>query len=802
MSTGILLQRDNQAGSDLKHGMMLASARACGIFSQKYKGDKLLMDRRLFLKATGVGMLGTALGDLSLGSFTLEKALAAAKKAGATAIPTFCSMCGPTAGCGIYAFVKNGRFTKIAGMEESPINRGAVCPKGHSAPQWVYSPDRLKYPLKRVGEKGEGKFKKITWEEAVKTVAGKLLEQKAKYGPESLAILSPAFRSYNPYLYRLLTAHGSPNYAHSGICAMQIAFACMHTIGFWPSPDIAESDLVIYWGKQPIYSGPAMAGSKNLVKAKQRGAKIISIKPTVEPDVGMADTWLPVRPGTDAALALAMLNVVINQDLIDKEFVKKYCYGFDKLKVHIQQYTPEWAEKITGITSEQIQETARSYALTKKAVIDLGNGLEHAPAASDAIRSIAILIAITGHLDRPGGNTSGGPFGGPSNMPHPLGITLKERYTREMVDKLVAPEFPKALQPFLEGTSSAYYSVINSVLTEKPYPIRTIIAPGTQPTVSNRGSKRVVEALKKLNFYVVADVSRTADMKYADIVIPVATPYETDHPFESRGNWIMARNKVIEPLGDYKSIYELILDLGVEMGYAADFWNGSMVDAMNYQLQPFKISIDELRKRQTGIEYDLQPRKYENYDFFLKMKSARLSGEPFLPHGKVEIYNTTFEQNNINPLPEWREPPESLTGTPELTEKYPLILSDYHTSNCYTGSWQRNVPYLREIQPEPALHIHPDTAAERGIKNGDWVTVESPHGWMKVKADIFPGIRPDIVMILHGWWQGCKELGLDDYPLLDGGANVNIMYSVDPEKAFDPLITAMSSQTLVQVKKA
>lgn len=760
------------------------------------------MNRRSFLKTTGSGMLGIALGNAASLSFTFDEAMAAAQKAGETAIPTFCGMCGPSAGCGIYAFVKDGRFTKVAGMEESPTNRGALCPKGHSAPQWVYSQDRLKYPLKRTGKKGEGKFKRITWDEAIKIVSDKLKEQKKKYGPESLAILSPARRSYSPYLTRLLTAHGSPNYAHSGICAMQIMFALTHTIGAWARPEIEKSDLIIYWGKQPIYSGPAMAGAKNLVKAKQRGAKIISIKPSMEPDAGLADVWLPVRPGTDAALALAMLHVVINEDLIDREFVEKYCYGFEKLKDHIQHYSPEWAEKITGVSSEHIRETARAYATTKKASIELGNGLEHAPAASDAIRSIGILIAITGHLDRPGGNVAGGPFGPPGAMPMPRGITLSERYTQEMVDKLVAPEFPKSFQPFFEGATSAYYSVIDSVLTKDPYPVRTIIAPGTQPTVSTRGSKRVVEALKKLDFYVVADVARTADMNYADIVIPVATTYETDHPFETRGNWIMARNRVIEPLGDYKSMYELMLDLGVALGYGSDFWNGDMKDCMNYQLQPFKMTIDELRKHRTGIVYKLLPQKYENYDSLFNKKSARLSGEPFLAHGKVEIYNTSFEKQGISPLPEWKEPPESLTGTPELTGRYPLILSDYHTSNCYTASWQRNVPFLREIQPFPALHIHPDTAAERGIKDGDWVVVESPHGWIKVKAEFFPGIRPDTVMLLHGWWQGCKELGYEDFPILDGGANVNIMYSVEPEKAFDPLITAMSSQTLVQVKKA
>jgi anaerobic selenocysteine-containing dehydrogenase len=412
--------------------------------------NQWLMDRRSFLKTAGSGVLGIALGSTASFSFTFDEAMAAAQEAGETAIPTFCGMCGPTAGCGIYAFVKNGRFTRVAGMEESPINRGAICPKGHSAPQWVYSQDRLKFPLKRVGEKGEGRFKKISWNEAIKIVSDKLREQKEKYGPESLAILSPARRSYSPYLYRLLNAHGSPNYAHSGICAMQIAFALMHTIGVWPGPETDKSDLIIYWGKQPIYSGPTMSGAKNLVKAKQRGAKIISIKPSVEPDVGFADIWVPVRPGTDAALALAMLNVVINEDLIDKEFVKKYCYGFDKLKVHVQKYPPEWAENITGVSSEQIKETARTYATTKKASIDLGNGLEHAHSASDAIRSVGILIAITGHLNRPGGNVAGDPFGMPGTMPTPIGITLRERYTQEMVEKLVAPEFPKAFVSLLQ----------------------------------------------------------------------------------------------------------------------------------------------------------------------------------------------------------------------------------------------------------------------------------------------------------------------------------------------------------------
>lgn len=732
---------------------------------------------------------------------TWEEAQALAQKNGEQVVPTFCAMCGPTPRCcGIYAFSKDGRFLRAAGMRESPMNRGALCPKGQASAQWVHSPERLKVPLKRVGAKGEGKFEPITWDEAVEIVADKLKQQKEQYGPESLAILAPAFRTYNAYLKRFLVAHGSPNYGHSGICALQRAFSFSYTVGDWPVAEIAKSDLVIYWGRQPIHSGPVMNGPRMLLDAKRRGAKIVAVKPSVEPDSSKADIWIPVRPGTDAALALAMLHVVVTEDLIDHEFVKNWCYGYEQLQAHIQQYSPEWAESITGVTTEQIRRFARLYATTKRACIDLGNGVEHAPSSNDSIRAVAILIAITGHLDRPGGNVFNLRTPG---QPAPKGITLQDRVDQAMVDKLVAPEFPKAFQPFIEGTTSAYYSIFDSVLSESPYPVRAVIAPGTQPLVSNRGTKRVIKALQKLDFFVVIDVSRTAEMDYADIVIPVATPYETNFPFEAVDGHVMARNKVIEPLGDYHSIYQFFLDLGVKMGYGTDFWDGSMEAAMSDQLQPLGITYDELKRHPSGISFGKSGsgRSYENYEQVFKRRSPRLGGTPFLPHGKVEIYNTSFQEAGFNPLPVWREPPESLTGTPKLTEKYPLVLSDYHTSINFTASWQRNVPYLRELEPHPTLHIHPSAAASRGIRDGDWVSVTSPHGRLKVKAELYPGIRADTVMMLHGWWQGCKELGLDDYPLLRGGANVNSMYSVSRKKAFDPIITAMSSQTLVQVQK-
>jgi anaerobic selenocysteine-containing dehydrogenase len=779
------------------------------------------LTRRTMLAAAGAAGVGSALPGV-----------AQAAAAGDKLIPTFCAMCGPSAGCGIQAVVRDGKFVGIESWPEAPLNHGKNCPKAHAAPQWVYSEQRLKHPMKRIGAKGEGKFQRISWDEALDTVAAKLKEQKAKYGPESLAILSPAHRSYSNYLYRFLTAHGSPNYGHSGICAMQKGFTFSYTLGAAPRPDIDHTKLVLIWAKQPVYAGSSKGSVKQLLDAKARGAKVVAIKPTMEPDVALADIWVPIRPGTDAALALGMLHVIIGEKLYDAKFVEEWTFGFDKLAEHVRKHTPEWAERITGVAAKQIREVARLYATTKPACIDHGNGFEHAPSCNSAIRAVGILMAITGNLDRQGGDIfGGGPGGGAapagaagggrgaagqaagtaSETPAGRGATgrggrrslgLSERYTQEWVDKLVGPEFPKAFQPGGEGTSSAYYRIWESVLTGQPYPVRSIIAPGTQASVSTRGTRNVLDAMKKLDFYVVVDVTETADMAFADIVIPVATMYETDHPFETGEGWILARNKVIEPLGDYKSDYEFWIDLGVRMGYGKDFWNGSITECMNEQLSPYGVTLEELRAKPLGIALPARKPTYGKYAQVFASASTRLSRAPYLPEGKVAIYNTTFEANGFSPLPEWVEPPESPTATPELLAKYPLVFSDFHTSKVYNAGWLRNVPYLREVMPDPTLHIHTDTAKARGIAQGDWVIVESPHGSMKVKAEVNPGIRPDTVMALHGWWQGCKELGKPFYPLLRGGANANSMYSTDPKKAYDPVVTAMTSQTLVQVRKA
>jgi anaerobic selenocysteine-containing dehydrogenase len=262
--------------------------------------------------------------------------------------------------------------------------------------------------------------------------------------------------------------------------------------------------------------------------------------------------------GHRCALALAMLHVIITEERYDKNFVDRWCYGFPELKAHIRQYTPEWAAPITGIPADRIREISRIYSGARSACILAGNAFDQTVNANNALRAVASLIAITGNFDRPGGNVV--PVPGKAPMLKP--VHIRERYTQEWIDKLVGPELAPGMQPFIEGTSSAYFRCLDSVLTEKPYPPRTIIAPGLSRPSSPAERPHIIKALEKLDFFVVIDVMETASMPWADIVIPVATMYECDHPFEFTGSWLMARNKVVEPLGDYKSDYQFWLDLG------------------------------------------------------------------------------------------------------------------------------------------------------------------------------------------------------------------------------------------------
>jgi thiosulfate reductase/polysulfide reductase chain A len=733
-------------------------------------------------------------------------------------IPTFCHGCGAAKPrCGVLCHVKDGKFVRVEGNPEA-FNNGvkgstSLCAKGYSGMQYIYSPHRLKYPLKRVGERGEGRFERITWDEALETIATKLKETKALYGPESYAVLSPEFWPVlNTLGRRFLNVHGSPNYLHSAICATPRRSVAEATIGFsnWSTDDFGKSKLIVNWGANPENSAPNQGQPLAIVNALQSGTKLVDIRPMLDPLGAKADIWLPVRPGTDCALALAFLNVIIYEKLYDLDFVSNWCYGFDKLSEHVQKYPPEWAAPITGLAAGKIREVARLIGTLKPMFLKTGNGIgDQTTDGTSTIMATSLISAITGNLDISGGYYAA-PFPvGPSLIKLNRISTLGEKAPLDFVEKLVAPETPIWYQKagyWDGGPTGTYFTGLKSILTGKPYPIRVLNATCTNPLSATRNPQTVAEALKKVEFFFVMDVYWAPHVNYADIVLPACTDYEHSHQIhvknQPEGTWIGIYNKVVEPPGECRSDWQVYLDLAVKMGYGADFWNGDMDMCLREQLAPSGIKLEDLRRSPQGIfvkRTDPVPKpEYRRYDKLFKS----------LPHGKVQCYNELLggKENNdksgtLPYLPTYQGPPEGIAETPDLAKDYPLVISDVHAYRLCQHSFFNDLAYLRELEPYPWLRINPATAKRYGINNGDWVKVESPHGWCKFKAEYFEGIAPEVLMTRRGWCQACEELGLPAYPSFDGGSEVNNLYNTD-EKLFDKFHSQMAKQTLVKISRA
>ncbi len=739
-------------------------------------------------------------------------------QSGEKIIPTFCHGCGAAKPrCAILCHVVDGKFVRVEGNPEAFNNWGegctSLCAKGNTGPQFMYAPNRLQYPMKRVGAKGEGKFQRISWDEALDTIADKLKENKIKYGAESYGVLSPEFWPVLDTLgRRFLNVYGSPNYLHSAICATPRMAACRMTIGFssMAPDDWSKTRLIVNWGSNSENSGVNSEQPYAILNALENGARMIDIRPMLDPLGSKADLWLPVRPGTDGALALAILNTLIKEQLYDAEFVEQWCYGFDKLAAHVQAKTPEWAEKITGIPAEKILQAARLIGTVRPSFIKIGNGIgDQTNDGTAVVSAVCLISAITGNLDVPGGQFGGFPPAGPPLIKINQISKLTELVSNnDLVERLVAPEAPPWYQKMglmPHGPTSAYYKALMSVLTGKPYPLRALNTSCSNPLSATRNPKKVVEALKKLDFMFVVDVYHASHVDFADIVLPACTSYEHSHQISLKnvkeGTWLGIYNKIAEPPGEARSDWQIYLDLAVKMGFGQYFWNGDIDACLREQLASSGITLEELRASPRGIfikrTEPVQPPQYRKYSQLFKD----------LPHGKVQCYNEFMGGKDscdssvkLNYLPVYQGPPEGIAETPALAKEFPLVLSDVHAHRFSQHSYMHDVPYLREQQPYPWLKINPATARKYGIADGDWVKVESPYGWSKFKAEYFEGISPEVLMTKRGWWQACEELGLPGYGVFDGGSEVNNLYNADV-KLFDKFQSQMSKQTLVKISK-
>lgn len=691
------------------------------------------LGRRDFLKLAGTAGLGIA---LPLGEGL--KAFAEAEVSPALWDEvrfSSCAVCDNT--CGMLLHMKYDKIREIIGNPADLLGgEGKLCVKGASAMRTLYDPDRLKSPLKRTNPK-KGKdedpgWVKISWEEAFSTIGEKFGEAISNYGPQSALILG---RPKEPET-RLQKAIGTPNQVcHVDTCYLNHDMAWKVTWGAGRSwcLDLENAKYILSFGyDQPGKS--KMSHLKGFLKAKDNGAKVVVFDPCFSRTANMADEWFPVKPGTDLAITLAMMNVIISEELYDKEYVANYTHGFDQLAKHVQQYTPEWASEISTIAADDIRRIAREFATTKPAMIPTHKRDAGGPIYANSFglaQSEIILCALVGTVERPGG------FYIPRTPKVPK------------VDDFAPAEYPpmtekrrvdgQDLFPLVNKIRKGNFShLAQGMLSGKPYPVKVGIAKQYNVT-SFPNPDTIIEALKTLDFLVVVDILHNELCQLADIVLPDV------HFLEKKGSIQIRKYHALWP--------QIMLRDGVGALYDDKGW-GSIVNGILEAIgkPEFKVDwkgLEEARLKSAGTSKEYL--KAHN-GIWEDKKSPTGRTEFSTPTKKIELYSTALEKEGYEPLPAWHE------KLAKPTAEYPFyFLVNHHP-------WFRmcklvNDPLLMELQPENLLYMHPDAAEKIGVKTGDYVLVESPTGKsLKIAVNVTKRIRGDCVMTEHGYGHWSKEM--------------------------------------------
>ncbi len=681
-------------------------------------------------------------------------------------IRTACQSCHME--CGVLARVKDGRVIGIEGDPNHPMSRGFLCVKGRAEPERLYHADRLNYPLRRAGERGELKWERISWNEALDEIAEKLTAVKEKYGPESIASINGTGPRASLVCALIPYALGSPNNISVDlhICMAPTHLAervtMGHPITLEVGPDYGASNCIMVWGANPVASHPPRG--RDILEAKKRGAKLVVVDPRRTPLADAADLWLQLRPGTADALALSMINVIIEGELYDRTFVDSYCVGFDSLRERVKPFTPEMAAGITWLPAEAIRDAAVMYATTKPAVFHHRIGVEQDTNAAQTCRALAILVAITGNIDVKGGNLL------PTRM---KGHTISTTFAKPLVDaskRIGIKEYPlvtgaDAVPRFVPSPLA-----FDAMLTGKPYPLRALYCAGGNPIINAQNSRKVLKALLSLDLSVVADYFMTPTAEFADYVLPATSWLERDEVCDLNYMGVVcARQKVVEPLYDRWDDMKIVIELVKRIPWA------------DRKIVPWKDVREYLDHIVAGMGLTFEDLKEKEYITIRPVYRTYEKSGFNTPSGKVELYSSTFEKNGYDPLPDYKEPPESPVASPELLKEYPFILTTGGRSVTYFCSEGRQIGSLRKLGRDPVVDIHPEAAKEMGIADGDWVWIETPQvkgERVRLRAKLTTGINPRVVHAAYGWW----------YPEMPGPehgcfeSNINTVLTGDPPR--------------------
>lgn len=684
-------------------------------------------------------------------------------------VKSACGLC--NACCGVLIELEEGKPIRVRGNPESPSNRGGLCKIGRAALEYLYNPARLVHPLRRVGERGEGKWRQIPWDDAFALTAEALNKVKQESGPEAVVMVHGSAKGpMDTQLVRLGNAFGTPNVVCSDhVCWIPKMLALEFTFGFLPAADYAHPPAcVIVWGANIAATRSCIY--RNFAQAVSKGTKVIAIDPLQTGIAKASHLWLQIRPGSDLALALGMMNIVISEGLYDREFVEQWTVGFERLKSHVQAYPPERVARITWIPEELIVRAARLYATNKPGHVEWGNALDHGLNSFQTCRAIGILMAITGNIGVPGGEleTQGSGFRDcdPNSKSAQIDIHGRWSHEIELRHKLTKEERNKNVAAGLlpDFRYATPMSVVKGVLEEEPYPIRAMFIMASNPLTSWPNTRRTLQAMRKLDFLAVSDMFMTPTAAMADIVYPAATHLEYDGVQMNPIGTLAQMQRKVAQIGQCRSDHEIINGLARKLDLDPYFWK-NIDDFWDAILKPAGLTFEEFKDVNVYVGPG-RPKEYKRYE-----KSGFNT-----PSGKVEIYSSELEELGFEPLPEHHEPPEIPPLDSDLPKKYPLLCTTRKLEG-YRHSGGRQIPSLRTLHPDPLVHIHPDTAAMLRIENGDWVYIETARGRIKQRAEISSRVDPRVVVADYAWWFP-ERAETDLFGLAD--SSYNVLTSDDP----------------------
>ena len=739
-------------------------------------------------------------------------------------------------GCGVLAHIEDGKLVKIEGDPEHPWNQGRLCARCLAMTQYAYHPDRLTRPLKRVGKRGEGKWQEISWDEAFDLIEQRLGKIREESGPESVIFSMGTGRDIGPWICMLAYAYGSPNvmFSLSGVACYSPRISAVETVQgdycildaaqWFPKryddPKYEMPECIVIWGYNIPASCPDNVFGHWIIDLMKKGTKIICIDPRLSWFASRAEKWLRLRPGTDGALAMGFLNVIVNEGLYDQEFVEKWTNSpflvrgdtekllrasdlaeagspddfvawdtvgkrpviwesgnveynpadsspalegsfdikllsgktvtcktvWDVFRERVNEYPVERVAEITWVPEKDIADAARFYAKSKPAAIHWGVPIDMTPAITPTTQAITALWCLTGNLDVPGGNViSRYAFDAVAYaLPGAEGVIKLE--SPEADKKRIGADQYGPLRKFIWRAQTDL--VLDQIFDEDPYPIKGMWIQTCNPLAGiGLDPRRWLEALKKLDFVAVVDLFMTPTAQFADVVLPAATFLEK----EGVRTWWVPMQTINKAISVDECRPDIEINFELAKRFDPNFRWDSIHDLFDEIVKPSGMTFEELQKKGWAFPPEgHSSTPYNRYEKGLLRKDRRPGFQT--PSGKVELYASLREEWELEPVADYEEPPFTPVSQPELVKEYPLILSTGRRSAVYFHAEHRNIPWLRALDPDPVVEIHPDTAGELDIGNGEWVWIENWLGRCRFKAKVTLEVPPWMVMAAHGWW--------------------------------------------------